>query len=73
MIYLNFTHLDKDTQEHLLSRSRSNIETKYGEQLKRYAQENDIDLEALLEETCPERDRGKAQRNLYAYEYICDP
>ena len=65
MIYLNFTHLDDKTQHCLLSLSKSDMENKYGAQLKRYAQKNDIDYESLLEE--------EAQRNLYAYEYVFNP
>lgn len=61
MICLNFTNLDAKTQSYLLALSLSNIENKYGAQLKRYAQENDMDFKSLLEQ--------ETQRNLYEYEY----
>lgn len=62
MIYLNFTNLDSDTQEYLLSVSKSDIESKYGLELKRYAKQNNISYQSLLEQ--------EAQRNLYSYDYI---
>ena len=62
MIYLNFTNLDSDTQEYLLSVSKSDIESKYGSELKRFAKRNNISYQSLLEE--------EAQRNLYSYDYV---
>lgn len=62
MIYLNFTNLDEDTQQYLLSLSRSDIESKYGVQLKRYAKQNNLSYQSLLEQ--------EAQRNLYSFDYV---
>ena len=62
MIYLNFTNLDSDTQEYLLSVSKSDIENKYGSELKRFAKRNNINYQSLLEQ--------EAQRNLYSYDYV---
>ena len=62
MIYLNFTNLDSDTQEYLLSVSKSDIESKYGLELKRFAKQHNINYQSLLEQ--------EAQRNLYSYDYV---
>ena len=39
MIYLNYTNLDKETQERLLSMSKKEVENRFGKQLKSYAQQ----------------------------------
>ena len=62
MIYLNFTNLDSDKQEYLLSVSKSDIESKYGLELKRFAKQHNINYQSLLEQ--------EAQRNLYSYDYV---
>ena len=62
MIYLNFTNLDSDTQQYLLSLSKTDIESKYGSELKRFAKRNNINYQSLLEQ--------EAQRNLYSYDYV---
>ena len=62
MIYLNFTNLDEETQQHLIAVSKKDIERKYGSDLKRYAKRNDVNYQSLLEQ--------EAQRNLYSYDYV---
>ena len=62
MIYLNFTNLDEETQQHLIAVSKKDIEQKYGSDLKRYAKRNDMNYQSLLEQ--------EAQRNLYSYDYV---
>lgn len=62
MIYLNFTNLDDETQQYLLTISKNEIEDKYKAQLKAYAKENRLSYNALLEQ--------EAQRNLYSYDYV---
>jgi hypothetical protein len=70
MIYLNFTHLDEETQQHLMTVSKKDIEQKFGLDLKRYAKRNNVDYQSLLEQACPERSRREAQRNLYTFKYV---
>ena len=62
MIYLNFTNLDNETQKHLMTVSKKDIEQKFGLDLKRYAKRNNVDYQSLLEQ--------EAQRNLYAFDYV---
>ena len=62
MIYLNYTNLDKETQERLLSMSKKEVENRFEKQLKNYAQQRDVNYDTLLEE--------EAIRNLYNYKYI---
>ncbi len=62
MIYLNFTNLDNETQQHLIAVSKKDIEQKFGLDLKRYAKRNNVDYQSLLEQ--------EAQRNLYIYDYV---
>ena len=62
MVYLNYNNLDDETQQHLLSVSKEDIENKFGENLKVYAKENHINYDVLLEE--------EATRNLYNYQYV---
>ncbi|WP_282161033.1 hypothetical protein [Ulvibacterium marinum] len=62
MIYLNFTNLDNETQQHLITVSKKDIEQKFGLDLKRYAKRNNVDYQSLLEQ--------EAQRNLYTYDYV---
>src|SRR5690606_26085006 len=62
MVYLNYNNLDNDTQNRLLSMSKKDVESRFGEQLKNYAREHYVNYEALLEE--------EAIRNLYNYKYI---
>jgi len=49
MIYLNFTNLDNETQQHLITVSKKDIEQKFGLDLKRYAKRNNVDYQSLLE------------------------
>lgn len=62
MIYLNYSNLDAETQERLLTQSKNDIERKYGSELEIYALKNDLDYQKLLEE--------EAQRNLYTFRYV---
>ncbi|SHG54423.1 hypothetical protein SAMN05444148_0388 [Winogradskyella jejuensis] len=62
MVYINFTNLDNETQQKLLSDSKEDVKRKFGNQLKRYAQENHINYDTLLEE--------EAMRNLYSYNFV---
>ena len=62
MVYLNYTNLDSETQEGLLSMSKKEVENRFGKQLKSYAQQQDVNYDTLLEE--------QAIRNLYNYDFI---
>ena len=62
MIYLNCTNLDEETQQHLMTVSKKDIEQKFGLDLQRYAKRNNVDYQSLLEQ--------EAQRNLYTYDYV---
>ncbi len=62
MVYINFTNLDNETQQKLLSTSKEDVEHKFGNQLKQYAKENHINYDALLEQ--------EAMRNLYSYNFV---
>ncbi len=62
MVYLNYSNLDNETQQNLLLASKKDVASKYGNDLKRYAKENHLNYETLLEE--------EAQRNLYTYDYV---
>ena len=62
MVYLNFSNLDAETQLHLLSISRAEVESRYGEQLRNYAECHYLDYDELMER--------EAIRNLYTYDYV---
>lgn len=62
MIYLNYNNLDSDTQLRLISMSKSEVEMHFGEQIKNYAREHNVNYDTLLEE--------EAIRNLYNYKYV---
>lgn len=62
MVYLNYNNLDKETQNRLLSMSKNDVESRFGEQLRNYAREHYVNYQALLEE--------EAIRNLYNYKYV---
>ena len=62
MVYLNYTNLDNETQQRLVSVSKKDVEQKFGNDLKRYAEEHHIEYDKLLEE--------EALRNLYSYDYV---
>jgi hypothetical protein len=59
---LNFTNLDNETQERLLSVSKEDVESSSGTKLRQFAKIHDKDYEALLE--------GEAMRNLYNYDFV---
>ena len=50
MIYINYNNLDDETQNHLLSLSKKDIEGKFGKDLKSYAKENLLNYDEVLEE-----------------------
>lgn len=62
MIYINYTNLDDETQQRLLSISKQDIENRFGNDLKNYAQERHLDYNIILEE--------EAIKNLYNYDYV---
>jgi len=62
MVYLNYTNLDAETQNKLLSVSKKDVESKFEDDLKAYAKEHYLDYNALLDE--------EATRNLYNYQYV---
>jgi hypothetical protein len=62
MVYLNYNNLDADTQNQLLSVSKEDVESKFGNELKSYAKEHHLDYNTILEE--------EAIKNLYSYKYV---
>jgi len=62
MVYLNYMNLDNETQERLVSMSKTDVEAHCGNDLRAYAIENHLDYKTLLEE--------EAIRNLYNYQYV---
>ncbi len=58
---LNFNNLDGETQEKLMQQSKQEVAQKYGEDLKKYAAENYLDYDSLLEE--------EAIKNLYNHKF----
>ncbi len=62
MVYLNYSNLDEETQQKLISISKEDVKRKFGNELKEYAKENHISYDTLLEQ--------EAIRNLYSYQYI---
>ncbi|WJJ95698.1 hypothetical protein [Algibacter luteus] len=59
MVYLNYNNLDAKTQQHLLSISKEDVESKFGESLKAYAKSHHLNYDTILEE--------EAIKNLYNY------
>ncbi len=59
---LNFNNLDGDTQEKLMEQSKKEVALKFGPEMKRYAQENHLDYQEILEE--------EAIKNLYNYKFM---
>jgi hypothetical protein len=62
MVYLNYNNLDEETQLRLLSVSKEDVESKFGNDLKAYAKEHHLNYDVLLDE--------EATRNLYSYQYV---
>ena len=62
MVYLNYNNLDEETQNRLLQDSKSDVEQKFGNDLKSYAKQQHLDYNTLLEE--------EAIKNLYSYQYV---
>lgn len=62
MVHLSYNDLDSETQNRLLSMSKKEVESNFGEQLRNYTKEHYVNYETLLEE--------EAIRNLYNYKYV---
>ena len=62
MIYLNYSNLNEETQTQLLENSKKEIQERFGEDIRNYADENHIDFDKMLED--------EAQRNLYSYDFV---
>ncbi|MAO48983.1 MAG: hypothetical protein CL527_09885 [Aequorivita sp.] len=62
MIYLNYSNLNEETQTQLLENSKKEIQERFGDDIRNYADENHIDFDTMLEE--------EAQRNLYSYDFV---
>ncbi|WP_417558315.1 hypothetical protein [Mesoflavibacter zeaxanthinifaciens] len=62
MIYLNYSNLNEETQTQLLENSKMEIQERFGDDFRNYADENHIDFETMLEE--------EARRNLYSYDFV---
>ncbi len=62
MVYLNYSNLDYETQQKLISISKEDVEHKFENDLKKYAEENHINYDILLEQ--------EAMKNLYSYQYM---
>ncbi|WP_203583846.1 hypothetical protein [Flagellimonas sediminis] len=50
MVYLNFTNLDSETQERLLSVSKEGVESRSGTEMRQFAQTHGLDYNSLMEE-----------------------
>ena len=61
MQHLNFNDLNPESQQRLLENSKNDVAVKYGQDIKRFARENHLDYDELLE--------VEAMRNLYAYKF----
>lgn len=61
MVHLNYNNLDTATQERLLLKSKQEIEQRFGYDLNKYAIQNGLTYNEVLEE--------EAIRNLYNYSY----
>ncbi|TXD73522.1 hypothetical protein [Aequorivita antarctica] len=62
MIYLNYSNLNEETQTQLLKNSKEEIQERFGDDIRNYADEHHIDFNTMLEE--------EAQRNLYSYDFV---
>lgn len=62
MIYLNYSNLNEETQTQLLENSKKEIQERFGDDIRNYADENHIDFDKMLED--------EAQRNLYSYDFV---
>lgn len=62
MIYLNYSNLNEETQTQLLENSKKEIQERFGDDIRNYADENHIDFDTMLEE--------EAQRNLFNYDFV---
>jgi hypothetical protein len=62
MIYLNYSNLNEETQKQLLEDSKKEIQERFGDDIRRYADSHHISFDKMLEE--------EAQRNLYSYDFV---
>ncbi|TXD73291.1 hypothetical protein [Aequorivita antarctica] len=62
MIYLNYSNLNEETQTQLLKNSKEEIQERFGDDIRNYAEKHNIDFERMLDE--------EAQRNLYSYDFV---
>ncbi|SRX74709.1 hypothetical protein [Aequorivita antarctica] len=62
MIYLNYSNLNEETQTQLLKNSKEEIQERFGDDIRNYAEKHNIDFETMLDE--------EAQRNLYSYDFV---
>lgn len=61
MHQLNFNDLNTESQQRLLENSKNDVAVKYGQDIKRFARDHNLDYDELLE--------VEAMRNLYAYKF----
>jgi hypothetical protein len=62
MIYLNYTDLNEEAQERLLQNSKRDVEQRFGDDIKAYAEAHHTNYDTMLEE--------EAIRNLYSYQFV---
>lgn len=62
MVYLNFTDLNEEAQERLLTNSKEDVKQKYGNDIIEYASSHNVSLDKMLDE--------EAIRNLYSYTFV---
>ncbi|TXG39565.1 hypothetical protein [Seonamhaeicola maritimus] len=61
MIHLNYNNLETETQERLLSKSKEEIQSKFGDELKVFSKQHELNYDELLYE--------EAVKNLYNYKF----
>lgn len=62
MIYLNYTDLSEEAQERLFQNSKRDVEQRFGDDIKAYAEAHHTNYDTMLEE--------EAIRNLYSYQFV---
>lgn len=62
MVKLNYNNLDEETQNHLHSLSKKDVERRFGGQLGEYVLKHGLDYDSLLEE--------EMMRNPCNYKYV---
>lgn len=61
-LFLNYNNFDEETQQYLLSVSKEDIESRFGNGLKAFANKHNLDYSAILDE--------EAIKNLYSYQFV---